>query len=91
MTAKRIVSAAAVITAIVALISCSGPTEPTMGSPAFYWQGARETYRAGDYMKTLQNLDNLLASDNEFVPRALPWILVLKSGVAQGYMDAADN
>lgn len=62
-----------------------------MGSPAFYWQGARETYRAGDYMKTLQNLDNLLATDNEFVPRALPWVLVLKSGIAEGYMEAAEN
>jgi len=62
-----------------------------MGSPAFYWQGAREVYKTGDYMKTLQNLDNLLATDNEFTPRALPWVLVLKSGIAEGYMNAADN
>ena len=62
-----------------------------MGSPAFYWQGAREVYAAGDYMKTLQNLDNLLATDNEFVARALPWDLVMKSGIAQGYMEAADS
>jgi hypothetical protein len=62
-----------------------------MGSPAFYWQGAREVYAAGDYMKTLQNLDNLLATDNEYTARALPWILVLKSGIAEGHMEAADN
>jgi hypothetical protein len=62
-----------------------------MGSPGFYWQGAREVYKAGDYMKTLQNLDNLLATDNEYTARALPWVLVLKSGIAEGYMEAADN
>jgi hypothetical protein len=62
-----------------------------MGSPGFYWQGAQETYRAGDYMKTLQNLDNLLATDNEYTARALPWVLVLKSGIAEGYMEAAEN
>jgi hypothetical protein len=62
-----------------------------MGSPGFYWQGAREVIKTGDYMKTLQNLDNILATDNEYTARALPWALVLKSGVAEGYMDAADN
>jgi hypothetical protein len=62
-----------------------------MGSPAFYWQGARETYRAGDYMKTLQNLDNLLSTDSEYTARAVPWVLVLKSGIAAGYMEAAEN
>ena len=62
-----------------------------MGSPGYYWQGAREVYKAGDYAKTLQNLDNVLATDNEYVARALPWALVLRSGVAQGYIDAAAN
>jgi hypothetical protein len=62
-----------------------------MGSPGFYWQGAREVIKTGDYMKTLQNLDNVLATDNEYTSRALPWALVLKSGVAEGYMEAADN
>jgi hypothetical protein len=62
-----------------------------MGSPGYYWQGAREVYKAGDYMKTLQNLDNVLATDNEYVARALPWALVLRSGVASGYMEAAEN
>lgn len=92
MTAKRIALVLALVTGIATLFSCSsGPSEPKMGSPAFYWQGAREVYKAGDYMKTLQNLDNLLATDNEYTARALPWVLVLKSGIAEGYMEAADN
>ena len=92
MTAKRIALVLALVSGIVTLLSCSsGPAEPKMGSPGFYWQGAREVYKAGDYMKTLQNLDNLLATDNEYTARALPWVLVLKSGIAEGYMEAADN
>jgi hypothetical protein len=92
MNAKRIVLVLALVTGIVTLISCaSGPSQPSMGTPGFYWQGAREVYKTGDYMKTLQNLDNVLATDNEYVTRALPWALVLKSGIAEGYMDAADN
>lgn len=92
MTIKRSAIVAALILAISILLSCSsGPPPLRMGSPAFYWQGAREVYAAGDYMKTMQNLDNLLATDNEYTPRALPWVLVLKSGLATGYIEAADN
>jgi hypothetical protein len=92
MTIKRSAIVVAVVSVMLTLLSCSsGPSAPTMGSPAFYWQGAREVYAAGDYMKTLQNLDNLLATDNEYTPRALPWVLVLKSGIAAGYMEAAEN
>lgn len=92
MTATRLLLAPALVSGMLALISCSsGPSQPAMGSPGFYWQGAREVIKTGDYMKTLQNLDNVLATENEYTARALPWALVLKSGVAEGYMDAADN
>ena len=92
MTATRFLLALALVSGMLALISCSsGPSQPAMGSPGFYWQGAREVIKTGNYMKTLQNLDNVLATDNEYIARALPWALVLKSGVAEGYMDAADN
>jgi len=92
MTATRFLWALGLVSGMLALMSCSsGPSQPAMGSPGFYWQGAREVIKAGDYMKTLQNLDNVLTTDNEYTARALPWDLVLKSGVAQGYMEAADN
>jgi hypothetical protein len=92
MTARQLATTFAVICVIGTLISCStGPSAPEKGTPAFYWQSAREVYRAGDYMKTLQHLDNLLSTDNEFTARALPWSLVLKSGIAEGYMDAAES
>ena len=92
MTAKRIASVLVLTSAISILLSCSsGPSAPRTGTPEFYWQSAREVYAKGDYMKTMQHLDNLLAAESEYTPRALPWVLVLKSGIAEGYMDAADN
>jgi hypothetical protein len=74
------------------LCSCSTASKgPEKGSPAFYWQAARETYAAGDYVKTLDHLDQLLATENEFTSRALPWSLVLMSGMASGHMELADT
>ncbi len=92
LTSKRTLGAIAVLSVFVLCISCSsGPAAPEKGTPAFYWQAARETYAAGDYGKTLEHLDNLLATDNEFTARALPWSLVLTSGLAAGNMELADD
>ncbi|HTS67097.1 MAG TPA: hypothetical protein VMH28_33965 [Candidatus Acidoferrales bacterium] len=74
------------------LISCSsGPSGPEKGTPAFYWQAAKETFAAGDNMKTLEHLDNLLAPDNEYASKALPWSLMLTAGLATGYAELADR
>jgi hypothetical protein len=81
-----------VIIALGVLISCSsGPAGPEKGTPAFYWQAAKETFAAGDNMKTLEHLDKLLQGDNEYSAKALPWSLVLTSGLATGYAELADN
>ena len=72
--------------------SCSsGPSAPEKGTPAFYWNAAKETFGTGDYTKTLDNLDNLLKKDNEYRAQAYPWYLVLATGMAHGYMDLADR
>ncbi len=92
LTSKRTLVLCAALSAFFLFMSCSsGPAAPEKGTPAFYWQAARETYAAGDYAKTLEHLDNLVATDNEFTTRALPWSLVLTSGLASGYMELADN
>ncbi len=92
LTSKRTLVLCAALSAFFLFMSCSsGPAAPEKGTPAFYWQAARETYAAGDYAKTLEDLDNLVATDNEFTARALPWSLVLTSGLASGYMELADN
>jgi hypothetical protein len=92
LTAQRTLCILAPVSAFLLCLSCStGPKAPEKGTPAFFWQAAQETYAAGDYVKTLEHLDNLTATDNEFTARALPWSLVLTSGTAAGYMELADN
>jgi len=73
------------------LISCSSSNAPQPGTPPFYWAAARETFAAGDYLKTITHLEELSARDSEFTARARPWLLVMTSGMARGYMDLADS
>jgi hypothetical protein len=87
----RIAAAVAVIAANMILFSCSsGPQAPQKGTPAFYWDAARQTWAAGDYVKTMDHLDSIVATENEFTARARAWQLVLASGMARGYMDVAE-
>jgi hypothetical protein len=77
---------------MLGLAACSGPvtTSARVGTPEFYWYAAKETYAAGDYIKTANHLDHLIDSQNEYTARAIPWSLVLTSGMAAGYMELAD-
>lgn len=88
--ANRRVAVWALLSANLILFSCSGTSAPEPGTPAFYWAAAKETYNAGDYQKTVEHLGNILSTQNDFVARAQPWMLVLTSGMAHGYMDLAD-
>jgi hypothetical protein len=75
----------------MAATSCaSGPVPPEPGTPAFFWGSAKESYRAGDYTRTDEQLQRILASDNEFAARARAFDIVIAAGIAQGYMDTAD-
>jgi hypothetical protein len=75
---------------LLSLTSCAGPTTAAAGSPEFYWNAARLTYTAGDYMKTPDDLDHLIETQNEYSARALPWSLMLTSGVAAAYVELAE-
>ncbi len=88
--ANRSVALCGLIAVTLTLLSCSGNSAPQPGTPAFYWGAARETYAAGDYQKTVEHLGNILSSQNDYVARAQPWMLVLTSGMAQGYLDLAE-
>jgi len=91
LTVKRLAVVAAVIAANLILFSCSsGPVAPQKGTPAFYWQAARESWARADYLKTVENLDNIVKTENEFTAQARPWLLVVTSGMAKGYMEMAD-
>lgn len=91
-TLKCCFASGAPVLALAILCSCSsGPAGPAPGTPAFYWQAAGETYKNGDYSKTLEDLDQIISSNNDFTARALAWSLVLTSGMASGYMELADS
>lgn len=91
ITAGRLAAVAAAIAASLILISCSmGPTPPQKGTPAFYWQAAKETWATGDTIKTIENLDNICKTENEYTSRARAWLLVASSGIAKGYIDLAE-
>jgi hypothetical protein len=79
--------------AMLGLAACSGPVTSSarVGTPEFYWYAAKETYAAGDYVKTANHLDHLIDGQNEYTARAVPWSLVLTSGMAAGYMELADS
>jgi hypothetical protein len=79
------------VAALSLILFACAPAGPQPGTPAFFWAAAKETYAAGDYMKTTDNLDQILETDNEYVARAVPWSLLVTSGLASGYMDMADQ
>src|SRR4051812_35943033 len=85
------IAGAVVLLALLGLTSCSGPVPEKMGTQEFYWSAARETYVAGDYRKTADHLEKLIDRDDGYAARAIPWYLVLTSGMAAGYMDLADH
>lgn len=62
-----------------------------MGTPAFYWLGARETWIGGDYLKTLDNLDRSMKGSDEHKAEALPWSLTLTAGLVKSYVELADT
>lgn len=68
----------------------SGPQPPQPGTPGFYWASAQSTYKAGDFLKTNDNLSQLSASADYGV-RAQPWTIVMNAGLAKGYIDLAEN
>lgn len=89
--ASRTVIAVSVVIANGLQFSCSTESGPRAGTPAFYWAAAKETSAAGDYVKTSEHLDKILAGENEFTARAQPWVLIINAGLIRGYMDVADS
>ena len=90
---KAVAIALSVVGLLAAGTSCSssGPQPPQPGTPAFYWAAARETYGAGDFIKTSENLQRILVSENDFTARARAWDTVISAGLAQGYIELADT
>jgi hypothetical protein len=87
------IAALAIATVLAALMlsSCSGTVAAKAGSPDSYWAAARQAYAAGDYRGTVEQLDFLVDNHSAYTARAIPWSLVLTSGMATGYIELADD
>jgi hypothetical protein len=89
---RAVAIALSIVGLLAAATSCSsGPQPPQPGTPAFYWAAANETWRAGDVLKTDENLQRIIATDNEFSARARAWDAVISAGLTQAYIDLADT
>jgi hypothetical protein len=89
---RAVAVALPVVGLLAAGMSCSsGPQPPQPGTPAFYWAAANQTWRAGDVLKTDENLQRIIATDNEFSARARAWDAVVSAGLTQAYIDLADT
>jgi hypothetical protein len=80
--------------ALVSLVACSesGPPPLRTGTPAYYFQNAKDTYSKGDYLKAIDWLDKITkANKNEFTERAWTFRLLLEAGMISGYKELADN
>src|SRR5947209_8100646 len=85
------VAALSVVLAAFGMTACSTSTahnvRPELDA---YWSAAKETYAAGDYLKTADHLERLIGDDNQYTARAIPWYLALTSGMAAGHKEVAD-
>ncbi len=84
------------LTASIALFSfayscAGGPAPPKPGTAAFSWQSAKESFEAGDYLKTVDHLDRVLRTENEFVPDARVWRLLLGVAMADAYAELTEQ
>jgi hypothetical protein len=62
-----------------------------VGTPAWYWDAAGDTYATADYLKTADHLESLVDPDSEYADRAQPFRLVVTGGLATGYISLADS
>jgi hypothetical protein len=91
---RRILVAVSIVIMSGFEFSCSSsnaPPQAEKGTPAFYWAAAGETFAANDFVKTSENLDAILKSENEYTARAQALLLVLTSGMIRGYAEVADS
>lgn len=79
---------------VFSLVSCgeAGPPPVRTGTPAYYFQNAKDAYSKNDFLKAIDWLDKITnANKNEFTERAWAFKLLLESGLISGYTELAEN
>jgi len=70
--------------------SGTSTTSVKPGTPEYFWAAANQTFKNGEFDKTIVNLSKLDAND-KFAARSEPWHMIVAAGMAQGYMELADR
>jgi hypothetical protein len=91
LSRTRVVLLTPLLSLCLTLTSCSTGNKGKPGTPAFYWQAARETFVTRDYLKTIEHLRRVIRTENEFTARGLPWRLIVAGGLTKAYMEMADD
>ncbi|MDX2151095.1 MAG: hypothetical protein SFV54_10190 [Bryobacteraceae bacterium] len=83
-------------TTVLALLSACGGDQQAggsakMGTPEYFWSGAKQTFSAKDYAKTNDHLTELIRTENPYRDRAVPWRLIVLSAMAKGYSELREN
>ena len=79
-----------ILIAVIALLlaACTGEAPPAVGSPAWLWLAAKDTYKGGDLDKTAIHLEKIVKQgNNPYVERAGVWRAVITAGLARGHLD----
>ncbi len=75
------------------LLSCSSATKPAgpaVDTPQWFWQGAVESYSAGDFEDSLEYLDKLVEKPDPLARDAALLRSILLAGLAKGHLEIAD-
>ena len=79
-----------VLLIVLLFAGCSGQAPPAVGTPAWLWLAAKDTYKAGDLDKTSIHLEKIgKQGDNPYAERARVWRAVITAGLAQGHLELA--
>ena len=89
---KQSTLCAAVLSSLL-FLACSlapEPAGPAVDTPEWFWQGALDSYRAGDFEESLEYLDKLIDKDDPLAQDAVVLRAVLLAGLAGGRLELAD-
>lgn len=83
----------AVMVAGVILTGCNSEraaAPPKPGTIAHAWYAAGETWKAGEYERSMEYLSRVAAGQNEYRDRARLWLAVVSAGIADGYLELSN-
>jgi hypothetical protein len=63
---------------------------PKTGTLAYTWHTATESYKAGNYQRSMEQLTRLATAQSEYRTRARLWLVVVAGGIADGYLQLSN-